>query len=288
LLEKTLTPNIELATDLCKDPWLTLIDPGDLEDSILNLAINARDAMPDGGKLLIQSRNIVLNNIDMINFEDINAGDYVQINVSDTGTGMSSDVVEHVFEPFFTTKDPDKGTGLGLSRVYGFAKRCGGQVKIYSEVGFGTTISLYIKRAEAMEEQAVESVIEESELQKGTETILMAEDEQSLAGVYKTGLEALGYSVLVANNGPSALELLSQQNSVDLLLTDVVMPGGISGLELAKITHERYPDIKVIVTSGIMQSLNDDPEYGEVLQYNIQKPYRLRDLVKLIRTALDN
>jgi len=287
LLSKTLTPEIEMETDLTQELWLTKVDPGDLEDSILNLAINARDAMAGGGKLKIESQNVHFAETDETIVDGLEPGDYVLIKIGDTGTGMDKKVLDRVFEPFFTTKPPGRGTGLGLSMVYGFVKRCDGQVKIYSELGFGTTISLYLKRAHSTGEEIAEETEESGALPKGTETILMVEDEADLADVSRNALEKLGYKVIVKNNGPDAIKALVGGEQIDLLFTDVVMPGGITGLELAVTAREQFPDLRVLVTSGVMEVMKQEGVYTEILRHRLQKPYRRRDLALKVRKSLD-
>jgi CheY-like chemotaxis protein len=279
---------IEVEAVLAPGLWGVEADPNQLENAIINLAVNARDAMPDGGKLTIETANTHLDDRYAAQNTGIAAGQYVVICVSDTGSGMDPGVLERVFEPFFTTKDVGRGTGLGLSMVYGFVKQSGGNVKIYSEPGQGTTVKIYLPRLHAAvaEEGATEAPL----IPEGTrdETILVCEDDDDVRAYSVEVLRELGYRVLEAHDGPSALRLLERQEGrVDLLFTDVVLPSGMLGNELAAEARKHRPELKVLFTTGyarnaIVHHGRLDP--GVEL---ITKPFTYADLAARIRDLLD-
>ncbi len=286
LLKRTLGETIEIVTDQSSDLWPVLADPGQIESALLNLAINARDAMPEGGKLTIECMNACLDEAYVAQNPETAAGDYVVMAVSDTGVGMAPEVREHAFEPFFTTKEVGKGSGLGLSMVYGFVNQSGGHVTIYSEQGEGTTIKLYLPRS--TETAAVERkpATDEVPVARG-ETVLVVEDDPEVRTLAVTLLSGLGYQVLEAATGAAALEQLGSPTRIDLLLTDVVMPGGMNGCELAVEVERRIPGIKVLYISGYPEDaiihngrLDADAEL-------LQKPFRRADLAQAARRALD-
>ncbi|MEZ5831483.1 MAG: PAS domain-containing protein [Dongiaceae bacterium] len=286
LLRRTLGEVVEIELKLAKDLWPALADSGQVENSLLNLAINARDAMPGGGKLTIETGNVHLDEDYAGSNSEVTPGDYVMMAVTDTGTGMSPDVLTHVFEPFFTTKETGKGTGLGLSMIYGFAKQSGGHVKIYSEIGHGTTVRLYLPRL-SNTVAASESPRVAASGGGGGETILVVEDSPDVRGLVLRQLRDLGYTVIEAANGPQALKILDGVAAVDLLFTDVVMPGGMNGRQLAEAAKSRRPGLKVLFTSGytedsILRVGTLDP--GVRL---LSKPYRKHELAALLREALD-
>ena len=231
LLRPTLGEQIEVNSILEQEVATAHIDASQLANSLLNMAINARDAMPNGGKLLLETRNVVLDEAYAQANPDVRPGPYVMLAVSDTGTGMSPDVLDKVFEPFFTTKEVGKGSGLGLSMVYGFVKQSGGHIRIYSEVGHGTTIKLYLPPARGQVEAAPAAA---APLPRGAETIMVVEDDALVRNFVTTQLQSLGYKTVAAANGPAALNLIEGGQEFDLLFTDVIMPGGMSGRELAE------------------------------------------------------
>jgi PAS domain S-box-containing protein len=287
LLRRTLGEHVEIELKLAPDLWPALADSGQVENSLLNLAINARDAMPDGGKLTIETANAHLDEDYAGSNAEVTPGDYVMMAVTDTGTGMPEDVLAHVFEPFFTTKEVGKGTGLGLSMVYGFAKQSGGHLKIYSEVEHGTTVRLYLPRlvnAAATADSAATTV---APGKGGGETILVVEDNPDVRRLVLRQLHDLGYAVIEAANGPQALKILEAGALIDLLFTDVVMPGGMTGRQLAEAAKGRRPNLKTLFTSGytedsILRLGKLDP--GVRL---LSKPYRKHELATRIREALD-
>jgi len=243
--------------------------------------------MPDGGKLLIETSNIYLDEDYVAINPDTQAGDYVQLLLSDNGSGMDKKTQEHIFEPFYTTKAKDKGTGLGMSMVYGFIKRFDGFIKIYSEVNVGTTLRLYLPRATTTEVNGIRKQIKDEELPVGNETVLIVDDEVDLLYLADKYLTELGYRTYQAENASQALEVLAQHSDIDCLFTDVVMPGGINGYELAQSAVEKNPALKVLITSGftsktIMQK-------GSILFSSsmLSKPYRKANLAQHIRLTLD-
>jgi PAS domain S-box-containing protein len=289
LLHRSLGETVEVEVVLSPSLWRAEIDPNALENAILNLALNARDAMPDGGKLTIETANTHLDRDYVAQHPELTAGQYVSISVSDTGHGMAPEVVERVFEPFFTTKEVGKGTGLGLSQVYGFVKQSGGHVKLYSEQGQGTTVRLYLPRLTG------DRAVEDAEAspppvpeRAGQETILVCEDDPDVRAFSAEVLRELGYTVREAVDGPSALRLLEREDGrVDLLFTDVVLPGGMTGSVLAEQARRKRPEVKVLFTTGyarnaIVHHGRLDP--GVEL---ITKPFSYTDLAGRIRDLLD-
>lgn len=286
LLRRTLTEEIDIRIVSGTGLWRAEVDPGQLEVALLNLAINARDAMVKGGRLTMETSNALLDEKYARDYEDVIPGQYVLISVSDTGTGMAPEVMGRAFEPFFTTKDFGKGSGLGLSMVYGFVKQSGGHAKIYSEFGEGTTIKLYLPRAdqdqEAMDEQGEPGVIT-----GGKEHILVVEDD-ALVRNHVTGLLAgLGYRVTSASSGQEALGLLEKGREYDLLFTDVIMPGGMNGRELADSAAVLRPGLRVLFTSGYTE--NAIVHHGRLDRgvHLLGKPYRRQDLAAKVRLVLD-
>jgi len=266
--------------------WLNEIDPGDFEDSLINLVLNARDAMPEGGQLTIETTNIVLDEIYCRTIPGAFPGEYVQISVSDNGTGISSEHIDHIFEPFFTTKSVDNGTGLGLAMVFGFIKRSDGQVKVYSENQIGTTFRIYLPKTDKLPDPLAKSE-NQSPLPRGHETILLVDDETELCRLGKTTLESLGYIVLTASDGNQALEKLCGEVHIDLLFSDIVMPGGINGYELAKRGTELVPGLKTLLTSGYSAKAVKKSPNVTFQSELLSKPYTLPVLAKKIREELD-
>jgi CheY-like chemotaxis protein len=252
---------------------------------LLNLAINARDAMPGGGILTIETAHAFLDET-YARANGIDPGNYVMLAVSDTGTGMPPEVLARVFEPFFTTKEVGKGSGLGLPMVYGFMKQSGGHVRIYSEVGHGTTVRLYLPP----EPSAAAFINEESaaplRLPSGDETILVVEDDEQVRQLATGRLSALGYRVVECADGPSALAVLEAGQPIDLLFTDVVMPGGMNGRELAEQARRRRPALKVLFTSGYAEAALTDRGAVDGAFQILTKPYSKSKLAEKIRATL--
>jgi CheY-like chemotaxis protein len=284
LLRRTLGERIELESIVTGGLWNTLVDPSQIENAILNLAINARDAMPNGGKLTIEVANASLDEAYAKEHLDVSPGQYVMIAVSDTGTGMTPEVAARAFEPFYTTKPEGRGTGLGLSQVYGFVKQSGGHIKLYSEPGEGTTIKLYLPRSTAaMPWTAPPLVTPEA---GGGETILVVEDDEAVRTAVTDTLTELGYAVLRAENAEQALAILHDGAKADVLFTDVVMPGPLNTRELAQRAREILPNIKVLFTSGYTHNAivhNGRLDEGVEL---LSKPYRKDDLARKLRSLL--
>jgi len=288
LLRGTLSDNVVLETVLAGGLWRALADPNQLENSILNIAINARDAMPDGGKLTLETSNAFLDDDYATAHFGVATGQYVLISVTDTGSGMSADVLSKVFDPFFTTKPPGKGTGLGLSQVFGFVKQSGGHVAVYSEVGRGSTIKIYLPRSYRENEARGTSRIpvESFPAVRPREIVLVAEDDERVIQLTVDTLRELGYTVLHADSGAAALLQLGAVPHVDLLFTDIVMPG-MDGRKLAEEALKRHPDLKVLFTTGFAPNSvvhNGTLDYGEDL---IGKPYSIDQLASKIRDVLD-
>lgn len=285
LLKLTLPENIEIVTKLGDDIRPLMLDIGQLENALLNLALNARDAMPGGGRLTIDVRNQVLEpgqtQIDAA------PGDYVTLAVTDTGTGMAPDVLKRAFEPFFTTKEVSKGSGLGLSMVYGFVAQSGGHVKIDSRSGSGTTVNLWFPRGEAKQFEHHENAQSPGAMPTGSETILVVEDDPMVRSYVTDQLRSLGYSVIEADSGSAALGLFATHGPVHLLFTDIVMPGGMSGPDLADEIARYYPTTKILFTSGYTQKAesNGAPIGGGINL--LTKPYYRKDLAIRIRQILD-
>lgn len=288
LLRRALGEMIQLDVVAGADLWLVEADPNELESALVNLAINARDAMPAGGLLTIETANAALGTGEPDTDGDVIPGDYVAISVSDTGTGMSREVLAHVFEPFFTTKEVGRGTGLGLSQVYGFVKQSGGHVAIQSEEGRGTTVTLYLPRfMGAPETEQVNGVAQPDWHSRKEETVLVVEDDGEVRAYTTEVLRDLGYQVLEASNAQSALEIVARGDQpLDLLLTDVVMPG-MSGEELTRNARLLRPSLKVLYTSGYTR---DAISSGGRLNPDVallHKPFALNDLAIRIRQVLD-
>jgi PAS domain S-box-containing protein len=285
ILERTLGEHISVHAALGEDLWPAIVDPGQLEDAILNLSVNARDAMPSGGRLVIETANTHLDEAYAAQNADVIAGDYVVITVTDSGTGIPADVIERVFEPFFTTKEVGRGTGLGLSMVYGFVKQSRGHIKIYSEVGHGTSIRLYFPRSGQRSQLEQTKTSTDAGVSGGRETILVVEDDASVRGMAVGVLEGLGYEVRQASDGRTALDLLRTGVRIDLLFTDMVMPNGMSGHDLIRAAAALRPDLKVLLTSGYSEEfIKTGSEVPSVRLLN--KPYRREALASTVRSAL--
>jgi PAS domain S-box-containing protein len=284
LLSRTLGAAIHVETVYADDLWDTRADPSQLGDALLNLAINARDAMPHGGVLTIETHNDRVWAEDPGPQPEMAPGDYVVLAVSDTGCGMSQEVCARAIEPFFTTKGPGAGSGLGLSMIYGFVRQSGGYLIINSEVGIGTTVRIFLPRATGEDEPVVQEAPRTS-LPTGHETILVVDDSAEMRQVAERHLRFLGYSVLTAEHGPAALELLRSGTRIDLLFTDIAMPEGLTGFQLAEIASRLCPNLKVLFTTGFAgtQEAAGTPDWRERL---IRKPYRRPDLAEKIRMAL--
>lgn len=286
LLRRTIGSPIDLSTSLAPDLWPTIADPAQVESAVLNLALNARDAMPNGGRLLIETFNATIDADDTDNTLGTAPGDYVVLSVTDTGHGMPPEVRARVFEPFFTTKPAGKGSGLGLATVYGFARQSGGNVTIYSEVGRGTTVNLYLPRAETRSAEEIERASAPIEDMGKGETVLVVEDDDRVRRLAVKRLTELGYHVLEADHGAAALAVLEQTPGIDVVFSDLVMPGGMSGIDLAKLVRQRYPNLRVILTSGYSAELMNQTDVAQLDLKVLRKPYRQADLMRVFREAL--
>jgi PAS domain S-box-containing protein len=288
LLRQTLGETIFLEAVQGGGLWPTFIDANQLENALINLAVNARDAMPSGGRLTIETANAHLDEAYVASLaEPVAAGQYVLIAITDSGAGMDPATAEKVFEPFFTTKPTGKGTGLGLSQVYGFVRQSSGHIKIYSEVGIGTTVKLYFPRYMGSVAQLPVRPEPEAPHAIGAECILVVEDDDALRGYATEMLRELGYRVIEANGSAPALEALAQNPGIDLLFTDVIMPGGVNGRQLADLAVSRQPGLRVLFTTGYTRNAivhNGRLDPGVNL---ISKPHSFEQLAAKVRACLD-
>jgi PAS domain S-box-containing protein len=288
LLHRTLGETINVETVRSAGLWRIEADPNELEAAILNLAVNARDAMPDGGRLTIETANMYIDEAYVSAVAEVHPGQYVAISISDTGSGMDEKTMSQAFEPFFTTKPVGKGTGLGLSQVYGFVKQSGGHVKIYSEVGQGTTVKIYLPRLSSGADETISRSDVDLPEAAGGETILVLEDDDDVRMHSAETLRELGYRVVEAHDGPSALRLLERQSRVDLLFTDVVLPGGMTGAQVAAQASAMRAGLRVLFTTGYAR--NAIIHHGR-LDKGVQlitKPFSFADLAAKVRDVLDS
>jgi two-component system cell cycle sensor histidine kinase/response regulator CckA len=284
MLKRLIGEDVEISVKASGDTWLVLLDPGKLEQVVMNLAVNARDAMPFGGKLTIETSNVVLDSSSIALHPEVLKGEYVLLAVSDSGQGIHQSVLPHIFEPFFTTKEIGKGTGLGLATVYGIIKQSNGYIFCYSELGKGTTFKIYLPRFRDKIEIDATLAASVSQSPGGKESILLVEDDEEIRGLVQFTLNEAGYSVVSARNGIEALAALTDR--INLLLTDVVMPG-MDGSKVAEQVAERYPSIKVLYMSGYTDDII--VPYGvldKVLRL-LQKPFSAVGLLRAVRETLD-
>jgi PAS domain S-box-containing protein len=285
LLRPTLGEHIQIDPLLAEDASAALVDPSQLTTAILNLALNARDAMPTGGSLALETNNVYLDESYAAMNSEVVPGNYVMLAVSDTGAGIAAADLEKVFDPFFTTKEVGKGTGLGLSMVFGFVKQSNGHIKIYSEQGHGTTVKLYLPRATGLQATAVESLAP-SGIEGGTEVVLVVEDDALVRRYVITQIESLGYTTLEAGNAAEAMAIINTPATIDLLFTDVIMPGSMNGRQLVNEALKHRPTLKTLFTSGYTENAivhHGRLDSGVLL---LAKPYRKSDLARMIRQAL--
>ncbi len=287
MLRRTLGEHIEINLVRAGGLWPALVDPGQLENALLNLCLNARDAMPTGGRLTLETANVRLDAEYAARHSEVVAGQYVMLAVSDTGQGIAADLLPRVFEPFYTTKPKGKGTGLGLSMVYGFAKQSGGHVGIYSEPAQGTTVKLYLPRHGGGGGACVAQPQASPGVAGGSETILLVEDDDAVRSYAGAALRSFGYRVVEAADGPSALALVGQREDLDLLFTDVVMPGGMNGRALADAARQLRPGLRVLYTSGYTEDAIVHHGRLDPGAHLLGKPYRRSDLGRAIRAALE-
>src|SRR5260370_31742226 len=269
---------------LAGDTSRALIDPSQLTNAILNLALNARASMPGGGKLIIETSNVVLDDSYAGMNGDVTAGNYVMIVLTDSGQGIPPGILNNVFEPFFTTKYVGKGSGLGLSMVYGFVKQSNGHIKIYSEEGHGTTVRIYLPQARGDAQPA--ELASASSFERGDETILVVEDD-SLVRTFVVGqIQSLGYATLAAVNATEALVVIDSPQQIDLLFTDMIMPGSMNGRQLADKALQRRSSLKILFTSGYSDEAIIHHGHLDAGWLLLAKPYRKSDLARMIRAAL--
>jgi PAS domain S-box-containing protein len=287
MLRRTLGESIEIEFVRGAGLWNAVVDPTQLESALLNLAINARDAMPGGGRLTIETANAYIDDTYAATHEEVATGQYVLIAVSDTGTGMDAATAARAFEPFFSTKEIGKGTGLGLSMVYGFVKQSGGHVKIYSESGHGTTVKIYLQRSNDARTSENANGGDQGKELRGAESILLVEDDDIVRRHVESQLRELGYEVRSANNGPAAMAVLRTEARIDLLFTDMVMPGGMNGRDLAQAALVLRPGLKVLFTSGYAENAALHQGRLDRTVQLIRKPYRRRDLAAKLRQILE-
>jgi PAS domain S-box-containing protein len=284
LLRRSIDETIAMSTSLANKLGAVRVDPSEIENAVLNLAINARDAMPRGGRLIIETANVDLGPDDCDGY-GLLPGQYVRLSISDTGGGMPPEVVARAFEPFFTTKPPGRGTGLGLASVYGFVKQSGGNAAIDSEPGRGTTVNLYLPIVGA-QEIAVDAGSQQKAAVAAGETVLVVEDNPEVRRLSLRRLALLGYRVVEAGDGPAALALLDAGTEVDVIFSDVVMPGGMNGYELAQHARQRLPAVKVLLTSGYdAEVASAQDTTGSALRV-LRKPYKQADLARALQEVL--
>jgi two-component system NtrC family sensor kinase len=270
--------NIEFSIDVPKTTWPVRVDKSELELALVNLAVNARDAMPDGGRIVIAVENVQLRGHEL---PEGLSGEFVALSVADTGSGISPDLLTRVVEPFFTTKGPDKGTGLGLSQVYGFARRSEGTVAIDSDVGRGTKVTIYLPHSHAA--VAAPSPEDKADyIAAGRQTILVVEDNPDVRAVAVSLLEQLGYRTVEAETAAGALDILASEKEISAVFSDVVLPGPTDGLALGRSVSRRYPHIPVVLTTGYTKAFDTDPEFPV-----LRKPYQITALGRVIHDALN-
>ena len=288
LIARSVTPEVEVTHRFAEDLWPVNINAGDFEDALLNLSINARDAMHSHGHLMIETRNVSIDENYSGLQSDVSPGDYVELSVTDDGEGIAAEYQERIFEPFYTTKEEGQGTGLGLAMVYGFVKRSGGFIDVQSSPGEGAAIRLYLPRA-SQEQGTVRPVAESSgtPVPEGSESILVVDDEQALLQLTQTFLESRGYRVFTAGDGEQALKVLEQQPDIRLLFSDVVMPGGINGYQLAQQATARWPNLKVLLTSGYTGNASSQYAASPFNADLLCKPYSQQELAVRLRQRLD-
>ncbi|HEY6334514.1 MAG TPA: PAS domain S-box protein [Alphaproteobacteria bacterium] len=287
LLRRSLGATIEVETRLARNLPMTMSDPGQVENALLNLAINARDAMPDGGRLVIETAEVEIDADYASGNPEVAAGHYLVLAVTDTGRGMSEEVRRRAFEPFFTTKGPGAGSGLGLSMVYGFAQQSGGHTELYSELGRGTTVRLYLPVLARDREGRKSRETGSAARQSSGEIVLVVEDDSRVRRVSVRRLKELGYAVVEVDSGPAALAVIDRGQSIDLLFTDIVMPGGMTGVDLARAARARRPDLKILFTSGYVEPAIFEGGLSTENAGWLGKPFSTADLAAKLRNLLE-
>ncbi len=287
LVVRSAGPEIEVETAGAAGLWTTFVDPGQLENALLNLCINARDAMPDGGKLTIETSNRWMDER-AARQRGLQPGQYVSLCVSDSGTGMDPDVIARAFDPFFTTKPIGQGTGLGLSMVYGFAGQSGGAARIYSEIGKGSMVCIYLPRhagETAAEDEALQAV-NDAPRAEGGETILLVDDEPLVRMLAVEQLEELGYSVIEAEDGPSAMRVLNSQRDISLLITDVGLPGGMNGRQVADAARVSRPGLEVLFITGYAENAVLNHGHLEQGMHVMTKPFQMDAFARRVKDLI--
>ena len=288
LIRRTVGPSVEVEVVGAGGIWPTMVDPNQLENAVLNLCINARDAMPDGGRLTIETANKWLDER-AARQQDLPAGQYVSVCVTDTGTGMTPDVIAKAFEPFFTTKPLGEGTGLGLSMIYGFARQSGGQVRVYSEVGQGTTMCLYLPRHDTNVLPDEENLISTPHTHHGDgEVVLVIDDEPTIRMLVAEVLAESGYAVIEAPDGPAGLRVLESNAKIDLLITDVGLPGGMNGRQVADAARIHRPNLKVLFITGYAENAVIGRNRLENGMFVLTKPFQMEILADRIREIIEH
>ncbi len=288
LLQGALGGAVEMRTRLSGSRPKAMIDAHQLENALLNLALNARDAMPEGGNFTVETRGVELEAEYFADPESVEPGDYVLVSVSDSGDGMRPDVLERAFDPFFTTKDVGAGSGLGLSMVYGFVKQSGGHVAIYSEPGAGTSVKLFLPDAQADARETAASAPVESRMPRGSESVLLVEDDPAVRAYVKEALGGLGYTVAEAAHGREAVKLLRRLQHLDLLLTDVVLPMGMNGRQVADAVRLKFPDVKCLFASGYAEIGTAEFGRPDSRRGFLDKPFTRATLARRVRELLDD
>jgi CheY-like chemotaxis protein len=287
LVRRTVGPSIKVEVVGASGLWPTLVDPNQLENAVLNLCVNARDAMPGGGRLTIEAANKWLDDRAARN-HDLPVGQYVSVCVTDTGTGMTADVIAKAFDPFFTTKPIGEGTGLGLSMVYGFARQSGGQVRIYSELGQGTTMCLYLPRH--AEDDSVQEEVElptDMDAAGGGEVVLVIDDDPTIRMLVGEVLAESGYAVIEAPDGPAGLKVLDSNARIDLLITDVGLPGGMNGRQVADAARVSRPNLKILFITGYAENAVIGQTRLENGMFVMTKPFQMDMLAHRIREIIE-
>jgi signal transduction histidine kinase len=287
LLKSALGERVSISCTCDEAPWFVWIDPFQFENVIMNMSINARDAMSKNGKLHFNISNITITNTTEFLKEKMNIGDYVKLSIIDNGCGMSQETMNHIFEPFYTTKKVGDGTGLGLSMVYGFIKQSNGNITVESKVGTGTTFNIYLPKSEKLVEQNPDKLVEKVATLRGNEVILIAEDEIAILKLVSTYLSKLGYQIITATNGLEALTILKSGKSIDLLFSDVIMPGNLTGPELALEAKKINPNLKILLTSGYTKDTFINEKFDTDCVVHLPKPYKLDALATQLRIIFD-
>jgi len=287
LASSSVTPEVTIEYKLAPELWLTEVNLGELQDTLLNLIINARDAMPGGGRISVETNNCTVDADSYSRNGHVKPGKYVELTISDTGSGISEEQIDSIFEPFYTTKPEGKGTGLGLAMVFGFTQRSNGHIEVQSSFGVGTSFRIYLPRNGGVDQSNKEGEQQSERLPRGSETILVVDDEKGLLDLAQEILRELGYRVLTASDGLQALEIIVEERDILLLFSDVVMPSGIDGYELSEQATTIRPDLKVLLTSGYTEKTAVSSGQVRVNENLLRKPYNLSEMAQKVRELLD-